>query len=34
VGLAFVGGIRNAYRILIGKLQRRELLGDLDGMMI
>jgi hypothetical protein len=29
-----VGEIRNAYRTLIGKLERRELLGDIDGMMI
>jgi hypothetical protein len=29
-----MGEIRNAYRILIGKLERRELLGDVDGMMV
>jgi hypothetical protein len=29
-----MGEIRNAYRILIGKLERRELLGDVDRMMI
>jgi hypothetical protein len=29
-----MGEIRNAYRILIGKLQRRELLDDIDGMTI
>jgi hypothetical protein len=33
-GLAFVGEIRNVYRILIGKLEGRELLGDVDGMMM
>jgi hypothetical protein len=34
VEIACVGEIRNAYRTLIGKLQRRELLGDIDGMML
>jgi len=34
VGLAFVGEIINAYGILIGKLERRGLLGDVAGMMI
>jgi hypothetical protein len=29
-----MGEIRNAYRVLICKLERRELLGDVDGMMI
>jgi hypothetical protein len=29
-----MGEIRNVCRILIGKLERRELMGDVDGMMI